>query len=386
MKLFFFQESSDDSSQDERRASRKFSPATDLDAERGRSCKKAAMNFIKTVCLKGRRPSPPSFVSFSEQVLSSDSDSQSSSPSPEHSKKKMIIEVPDPAEKGKYIKVKGEASKIKFLKDCDLNPVVDLGERVPHTKDEIQVFLYKEMLMKEFNKMKEKKSKSADVKAKPTTLQKPANEIEKLFPKGLTITKTTAPLKPLAPKPALDISQKRKSTYQEKIENLKFQEKSYDDFVTTVDDPDDSFGGGDTKTLAELRESLRQNMKKNETEKMSLKNKLSDVIPKVGARKNISRPPLHTKFSTSPIGQSSPMGAKPATPLTTPKDSAANERVFVVMPDGSMVEVSTAKAAASVPGVSSTPGAAKPSESETAKKAFTPKEKPKTIPRQSVSI
>lgn len=378
-KKFYYTESSDDSSQDESRASRMFSPATALDSERGRSCKKAAMNFIKTVCLKGRRPSPTSLISYPEQVLSSDSESRSKSPSPEFSKKKVIIEVPDPAEKGKYIKVKGDAKKIKFLKDCDLNPIVNLGERVPHTKDEIQVFLYKEMLMKEFNKMKEKKiSKNADLKPKAGNLQKSSKpiEIDKFLPKGISVTKTT-PIKPIAPK-SLDISDKKKRiTYQEKIENLKFQEKSFDDFDVPMDDPDDSFSGGDSKTLAELRESLWQNMKKSETDKKTLKNKLGDVLPKVGARKNITRPPLKPKVPASPVNQPAvlpPVTSKPVNSLAASKDASANERVFVVMPDGSMVEVSTAK---------TTPDVKTPEEDTPKKPVATPKEKPKIVPRQT---
>lgn len=368
-----------------------FSPATALDAERGRSCKKAAMNFIKTVCLKGRRPSPPNYEPFSEHMASSDSDARSNSPPPDFPKKKVIIEVPDPADKGKYIKVKGEAKKVKFLKDCDLNPYVNLGERVPHTRDEIQVFLYKEMLMKEFNKMKEKKvTKNPDLKPKPASFQKtskPSVEMEKLASMGLSVTKIS-PVKPIAPKlpKPLDISEKKKRiTYQEKIENLKYQEKSFEDFDTPVDDPDDSFSGGDSKTLAELRESLRQNMKKNEMEKKNLKTKLADVLPKVGARKNIARP-LKPKASASPVSQPSALPTipnKPATPLSMSKDAATNERVFVVMPDGSMVEVSTAKSAAE---------AAKPADDvKTASKVATsktaiPKDKPKVTPRQVVSI
>lgn len=372
-----------------------FSPATALDAERGRSCKKAAMNFIKTVCLKGRRPSP-TFIPFSEQLVSSESESRSNSPAPEFPRKKIIIEVPDPKEKGKYIKVKGEAKNIKFLKDCDLNPYVDLGTRVPHTKEGIQAFVYKDIIQNRLNKMKEKDkkvTKNVDLKPKQATLPKNSKgmDVDKLPQKNSGFLKSSISNKSLASKiqkSEVSSDKKKRITYQEKIENLKFHEKNFDD-LDILDDPDDSFNGGESKTLAELRESLRQTMKKGDGDKKSIKDKLADILPKVGARKNVNRP-LKPKLPGSPVNQNQSSIANSVTnkAMNSPsgKDPAANERVFVVMPDGSMVEVSTAKAApagtASVPDVVKSTSA---NEEETTKKVTPAKEKPKSSPRVNVS-
>lgn len=364
-KKFYYTESSDDSSHDETRASRMFSPATALDAQRGRSSKKAAMNFIKTVCLKGRRPSPEV---VDVPMLTSESDSRS--PSPELSKKKIIIEVPDPLEKGKYIRVKGEARKIKFLKDCDLQPIVDLGKRVPNNEEDIQAFLFEDIINRRVAKLKEKdqNKRVGDIKPKPVGLHKTKGN--EFTPKVVTPLKTGPPKSSESKFNKLleyGAEKKKRMGYQQKNENL--VEKSTEDLETNVDDFDD---GGDFKTLAELRESLRQSAKKAEEKGIS-KQKVSST-PKAGARKNFPRP-LKPKGSPS---QSAPVNK--ASGISSPAGGAkgkesANERVFVVMPDGSMVEVSTAKAE-SLP---KTPVAIEP-------KKIAPKEKSKPVNRAPVAI
>ncbi|XP_035222659.1 uncharacterized protein LOC118195446, partial [Stegodyphus dumicola] len=359
-KKFYYTESSDDSSQDESRASRMFSPATALDAKRGRSSKKAAMDFIKTVCLKGRRPSPE-VVHLPVSIVASESESRSKSPSPEPVKKKVIIEIPDPKEKGKFIRVKGEAKDIKFLKDCDLNPVVDLGVPVPEDEESIQSLVFDDIVKRRVSKLKEKdkKMKTVETKSKNISLQKQAkiSDTEKHSPKTLTPGKSLLASKQVNQKVAKPVEiaydKKKRVTYQEKIENLINQEKNQEDYIS-FDDLDDSFSGGDSKTLAELRESLRQSMKKSENEKKPAQPKLPDSVPKVGARKNFVRPlkpkvpnqvPVNQINTIDEVASGISNGTAANKPLATGgKDSeATNERVFVVMPDGSMVEVSTAK-------------------------------------------
>ncbi|XP_054719433.1 uncharacterized protein LOC129229120 [Uloborus diversus] len=343
-KKFYYTESSDDSSQDEMRASRMFSPATALDAQRGRSSKKAAMNFIKTVCLKGRRPSPE-VVHFDESVVSSDSDARSRSPSPppEMARKKIIIEVPDPSEEGKFVRIKGEARRIKFLKDCDLNPVVALGQRVPMDEAGIQAYLFDYLIQARLKKLNTKKS-FRNIEIQSGSLSSPKLAKDNSNPVKFIPSIKSASIAKL-PIPQLSKSiddkiqdKKRRVTYQEKIESLLSQERN--DMEVSFDDVDDSLNGGDSKTLAELRESLRQNMKKTE-EKKTFKPSGPESVPKVGARKNFVRP---IKSKPSPA-QSSLHQAPTTSSTNSAKDSTINsgERVFVVMPDGSMVEVSSAK-------------------------------------------
>ncbi|GIX97122.1 zinc finger protein 26 [Caerostris extrusa] len=337
-KKYYYTESSDDSSHDEVRASRMFSPASALDAQRGRSSKKAAMNFIKTVCTKGRRPSPE--VVNIPLLMSSESESRS--PSPEQQpRKKIIIEVPDPEEKGKYIRVKGEARKIKFLKDCDLQPVVDLGKPVPDSEEGIRAYIYEDIIQNRVAKIKERdlEKKSAETKSKPTGLHKTKGN--EFTPKLVTPVKATASrIAESRFNKALEYSseKKKRTSYQEKIESL--LEKNAVDLESTLDDFDD---GGDFKTLAELRESLRQSAKKDD--RISSKPKVVTAMPKAGARKNFPRPlkpkELQSTSTSKTSGVSSSAGALKG------KESSS-ERVFVVMPDGSMVEVSSAKVDTSV--------------------------------------
>ncbi|XP_055928681.1 uncharacterized protein LOC129959791 [Argiope bruennichi] len=365
-KKFYYTESSDDSSHDETRASRMFSPATALDAQRGRSSKKAAMNFIKTVCKKGRRPSPEVL-----HVPTLSSDSESRSPSPELSKKKIIIEVPDPKEKGKYIRVKGEARKIKFLKDCDLQPVVDLGKPVPNNDEDIQALVFEDIVQRRVAKLREKEMQKriGEAKQKPTGLHKArGNEFS---PKIVTPVKTISSKVGETKFGKLleyGAEKKKRIGYQQKIESL--MEKNAEDMETTLDDFDDS---GDFKTLAELRESLRQNAKKEE--KTIAKPKVSSPTPKAGARKNFPRPlkpkgALSTQPSTQNIG-----GVSNPVVGVKGKDST-NERVFVVMPDGSMVEVSTAKTDSNVP----------KAPVETTQKKILPKEKTKAVSKSVIPL
>ncbi|XP_015922567.1 uncharacterized protein [Parasteatoda tepidariorum] len=347
---YYYTESSD-SSQDELRASRMFSPASPMDSKRGRSSKNAAMNFIKTVCLKGRRPSPD-LIDLPMSMMDSDS---SRSPSPEPpAKKKVIIEVPDPKEAGKYIRVKGEARKIRFLKDCDLNPIVELGEKVPTKEEDIQALVFEDIINRRISKLKDKEikvSKIPETKVKPTGLQRPkSNESDKFIPKVVTPIKTSTPILKL-PQKTLEDSQRKRLTYQDKIDTLKTSDvnsdydidMSYDD----PDDPDDALIEGESKTLAELRESfLKKSMKKTEPEQKP-RPKPVEPVPKAGARKNFQRavnakstPPVTPKSTvTQPRVTSSSFTGSKGSPIG---GTTANERVFVVMPDGSMVEVSHA--------------------------------------------
>ncbi|XP_077515652.1 uncharacterized protein LOC144125816 [Amblyomma americanum] len=124
---------------------------------RGRSSKAAAKDFIKTVCSKRPR-SPESLLSPTRtatvsasampvkrtaavtsvhEVAASDMASTtatSDEAKPEDSESIAIIYIPKPDDPGKYITVKGDHRQVSCLDRADLNPVVVLGPKHPEIK------------------------------------------------------------------------------------------------------------------------------------------------------------------------------------------------------------------------------------------------------------
>ncbi|XP_029831036.2 uncharacterized protein LOC8025054 isoform X2 [Ixodes scapularis] len=101
---------------------------------RGRTSKSAAKDFIKTVCSK--RPRSPELPSPTRLPASAKKIVTISSPLPEASaatadgqESIAIIYIPKPDDPGKYITVKGDHKQVSGLDGADLNPVVVLGPK-----------------------------------------------------------------------------------------------------------------------------------------------------------------------------------------------------------------------------------------------------------------
>lgn len=375
----------------------------------GRSCKRAAMNFIKTVCLHGRRPVTPETIG----PLSEDVHSSADEIFP-NTDQIYVYYLPHPDDPDKVITVKGNERKINLLKNSDLNPFVQLGNRSTLSDESIALLVQQYKLskkkLKPHSESPRKIDRKVEDKSKPGKMEKGKIKVEKIMVKNESgqVVKTVKSNVLQTPKERvlskssqiragrdLELKEKKKITYKEKIESLIAKEKlleSLDTELTSINIPSgDSAPSCEVISLSDMRQKLYGSKERNVGDKLkTFQNeqkpaevlKLAEIrlgeapkqagspkqnetvkvveiqkapeVPREGARKMFrplrpkgmielpQNPPQEPKITQFFEKKNARKSTQATIPLKPPVDDSSKDRVFVVMPDGSMVEISPA--------------------------------------------
>lgn len=371
----------------------------------GRSCKRAAMNFIKTVCLHGRRPVTPETTGHLNEDVHTSADEMYL-----NSDQIYVFYLPHPEDPDKIITVKGNERKINLLKNSDLNPHVQLGERLNLSDESIALLVQQYKLSKKkakaLTESPKKLERKVEDRGKSFKLEKGKVKIEKIVVKSesgqaVKAAKSNAlqsAKERVLPKSSQiraarepELKEKKKITYKEKIENLIAKEKLLEsldtELASIVPAGDSASPSCEVISLNDIRQKLYGSKERNIGEKLkTFQNeqksaevlKLTEVVPKQagsqkpnesaklvdtqkpheapreGARKMFrplrpkgmielpQNPPQDSKITQFFEKKNARKSTQATVPLKSPADDSSKDRVFVVMPDGSMVEISPA--------------------------------------------